>query len=84
MIFILLLNIIACIASLLITATLNAVLSLGACWLYLFCYAAVTPLQGGVIISSLPKNLKGNGFSINMFYFKWLIIFKSIIQSKSK
>ena len=77
MIFILLLNILACIASLLITATLNPVLSLGACWLYLFCYAAVTPLQGGVIISSLPKSLKGNGFSINMFLLNGLGSFPS-------
>ena len=65
--FILTLNVVACISSIFITATLNAVLSLIACWLYLFCYAAVTPLQGGVIIASLPKDLKANGFSINMF-----------------
>ena len=67
MIFIIILNIIACISSHFITLTLNPFLSLSANWLYLFCYAAVTPLQGGVIIASLPKELKGNGFSINMF-----------------
>ena len=67
MIFILVLHIIACISSLFITATLNSWISLTACWLYLSCYAAATPLQGGVIIASLPKDLKGNGFSINMF-----------------
>ena len=67
MIFIIILNVIACISSHFITLTLNPFLSLSANWLYLFCYAAVTPLQGGVIIASLPKELKGNGFSINMF-----------------
>ena len=71
MIFILALNIIACISSVFMTATLNSILSLSCFWLYLFCYAAVTPLQGGVIIASLPKDLKGNGFSINMFFFKF-------------
>ena len=68
MIFILVLNIIACVSSVFMTATMNSIISLSCFWLYLFCYAAVTPLQGGVIIASLPKDLKGNGFSINMFF----------------
>ena len=77
MIFIIILNIIACITSHLITLTLNSFISLFACWLYLFCFAAVTPLQGGVIIASLPKELKGNGFSINMFFLNGLGSFPS-------
>ena len=68
MIFILVLNIIGSIISLFFTVTLNAFISLGSAWLYLFCMAAVTPLQGGIIIASLPKALKGNGYSINMFF----------------
>ena len=68
MIFILILNIIACIISIFITISLNTFIALGSAWLYLFCFAAVTPLQGGVIIASLPKELKGNGYSINMFF----------------
>ena len=68
MIFILVLNFLACVSSLFITITLNTFLSLFSAWLFLFCYAAVTPLQGGVIIACLPKELKGNGYSINMFF----------------
>ena len=66
--FILLLHIIACVISIFITITLNPFLSLFSCWLYLFSFAAVSPLQGGVIIASLPKELKGNGYSINIFF----------------
>ena len=77
MIFILALNIIACVSSVFITATLNSWISLSASWLYLFCLAAVTPLQGGVIIASLPKDLKGNGFSINMFFLNLIGSFPS-------
>ena len=68
MIFILTLNIIASVISIFITITLNPILSLFSAWLYLFCFAAVTPLQGGVIVACLPKELKGNGYSINMFF----------------
>ena len=68
MIFILLLNIIGCVFSIFITITLNSFISLGSSRLYLFCLAAATPLQGGIIIASLPKELKGNGYSINMFF----------------
>lgn len=68
MIFIVILNIIACVISIFITISLNTFISLGSAWLYLFCFAAVTPLQGGVIITSLPKELKGYGYSINMFF----------------
>ena len=75
--FILLLNIIACLSSIFITATLNPVLSIGACWFYLFCYSSAVPLQGGIIISSLPKRLKGNGFSLNMFFLNGIGSFPS-------
>ena len=68
MVLIIVLNVIASIISIFITISLNAVISLGACWIYLFCLAAITPLQGGVIIASLPQELKGNGYSINMFF----------------
>ena len=77
MAFILTLNIIASVISIFITITLNPYLSLGSAWIYLFCLAAVTPLQGGVIISSLPKELKGNGYSINMFFLNALGSFPS-------
>ena len=66
--FILLLNIIGSVISIFITVSLNTFLSLFSAWLYLFCYAAAAPLQGGIIIASLPKELKGNGYSINMFF----------------
>ena len=68
MIFILILNIIACISSSFITISLNQFISLSTAWLFLFCFAAATPLQGGIIIACLPKELKGNGYSINMFF----------------
>ena len=77
MIFIIILNIIASFISILITLTLNTFISLGAAWIYLFCLAAVTPLQGGVVIASLPKELKGNGYSINMFFLNGLGSFPS-------
>ena len=77
MIMILLLNLIACVFSIFITVSLNTFISLGSSWMYLFCFAAVTPLQGGVIIASLPKELKGNGFSINMFFLNCLGSFPS-------
>ena len=65
--FILLLNILAATSSSLITITLNSFLALSMAWLFLFCYAACTPLQGGIIIACLPKELKGNGYAISMF-----------------
>jgi hypothetical protein len=65
--FILILNILASVSSSLITIALNSFLSLSMAWIFLFCYASCTPLQGGIIIASLPKELKGNGYSINMF-----------------
>ena len=68
MIFILILNVIACISSSFITISLNQFISLSTAWLFLFCFAAATPLQGGIIIACLPKELKGNGYSINMFF----------------
>ena len=68
MIFIFILNIIACISSSFITISLNQFISLSTAWLFLFCFAAATPLQGGIIIACLPKELKGNGYSINMFF----------------
>ena len=77
MIFIIILNAIASFISILITITLNTFISLGAAWIYLFCLAAVTPLQGGVVIASLPKELKGNGYSINMFFLNGLGSFPS-------
>ena len=77
MIFILILNIIACVSSHFITATLNAFLSLFSCWLFLFVYAAAAPLQGGVIISCLPNELKGNGYSICLFFLNALGNFPS-------
>ena len=77
MILIIILNTIASFISILITATLNTFISLGSAWIYLFCLAAVTPLQGGVVIASLPKELKGNGYSINMFFLNGLGSFPS-------
>ena len=77
MIFILVLNTVAAFDSLLYSATLNTFLSLFSAWFYLFCLAAVTPLQGGVVISSLPKELRGNGYSINMFFLNALGSFPS-------
>ena len=77
MILIIILNIIADFISLLFTATLNVFVSLASAWIYLFCLAAVTPLQGGVIIASLPKELKGNGYSVNMFFLNALGSFPS-------
>ena len=77
MILILILNIIACVISIFITISLNTFISLGSAWVYLFCLAAVTPLQGGVIIASLPKELKGNGYSINMLFLNGLGSFPS-------
>lgn len=77
MIFILILNIAACIISLFITISLNTFISLASAWFYLFCFAAVTPLQGGVIIASLPLELKGNGFSVNMFFLNGIGSFPS-------
>ena len=68
MYLIIILNVIASVISIMITISLNTFISLGACWIYLFCLAAITPLQGGLIIASLPQELKGNGYSINMFF----------------
>ena len=39
--------------------------------------AAVTPLQGGIIIASLSKELKGNGYAVNMFFLNALGSFPS-------
>ena len=77
MILIIILNTVAAFISLLFTATLNTFISLASAWIYLFCLAAVTPLQGGVIIASLPKELKGNGYSVNMFFLNALGSFPS-------
>ena len=77
MILILILNAIAAAISLIFTLTLNTFISLGSAWIYLFCLAAVTPLQGGVIIASLPKELKGNGYAVNMFFLNALGSFPS-------
>jgi len=77
MIFILILNVIACVSSSFITISLHQYIALPAAWLFLFCFAAATPLQGGIIIASLPKELKGNGYSINMFFLNALGSFPS-------
>ena len=77
MIFILLINIIGSIISIFITISLNTFISLGSAWLYLFCFAAVSPLHGGIIIASLPKELKGDGYAINMFFLNGLGSFPS-------
>ena len=77
MILILVLNAIADGISVLFTITLNTFVSLASAWIYLFCLAAVTPLQGGVIIASLPKELKGNGYAVNMFFLNALGSFPS-------
>ena len=68
MIFIIVLNAVASIVSMIFPASLNTFISLASAWIYLFCLAAVSPLQGGVIIASLPKELKGNGYAINIFF----------------
>ena len=67
-ILIIVLNAVASVVAMIFPATLNTFVSLASAWIYLFCLAAVTPLQGGVVIASLPKDLKGNGYSINMFF----------------
>lgn len=77
MIFIIIINILGCISSHFISLTLNSFVSLSACWIFLFFYAGVTPLQNGVIIASLPKKLKGNGYSINIFLLNLLGSFPS-------
>ena len=77
MIFIFSLNVIACVSSSFITISLHQYIALPAAWLFLFCFAAATPLQGGIIIASLPKELKGNGYSINMFFLNALGSFPS-------
>ena len=77
MILILVLNIVASISSTFITITLNPALSLIFCWLYLFSYASSVPLQGGLIIASLPKKLKSNGFALNMFLLNFIGSFPS-------
>ncbi len=77
MIFIIVLNVIASVVAMIFPATLNTFISLASAWIYLFCLAAVSPLQGGVIIASLPKELKGNGYSINMFFLNGLGSFPS-------
>ena len=59
MIFILILNVIACVSSSFITISLHQF------------------IQGGIIIASLPKELKGNGYSINMFFLNALGSFPS-------
>ena len=74
---ILVLNIVASISSTFITVTLSPILSLFCCWLYLFCFASAVPLQGGLIIASLPKNLKSNGFALNMFFLNLIGSFPS-------
>ena len=68
MVLIIILNVIASLISITITVSLNTFISLASCWIYLFCLAAISPLQGGLIIASLPQELKGNGYSINMFF----------------
>lgn len=35
-------------------------------WLFLFCGSAITPCLGGSVLSVLPLELKGSGFSLNM------------------
>jgi MFS family permease len=77
MIFIIVLNVVAAIVSMIFPATLNTFISLASAWVYLFCLAAVSPLQGGVIIASLPKELKGNGYAINMFFLNGIGSFPS-------
>ena len=77
MVFILSLNIIGSVISIFITISLNIFLSLFSTWLYLFCLAAASPLHGGIIIASLPKDLKGDGYSINMFFLNALGSFPS-------
>ena len=77
MILILVLNAIADAISVVFTLTLNTFVSLASAWIYLFCLAAVTPLQGGIIIASLSKELKGNGYAVNMFFLNALGSFPS-------
>ena len=77
MIFIIILNAVASIVSMIFPATLNTFISLASAWIYLFCLAAVSPLQGGVIIASLPKELKGNGYAINIFFLNGIGSFPS-------
>ena len=77
MILILVLNAIGAVVSIIFTSTLNIFVSLASAWIYLFCLAAVTPLHGGIIIASLHKELKGNGYSVNMFFLNALGSFPS-------
>ena len=64
----LILTIIASISSTLLTISNNTFFFSVICWIYFFCLAAVTPLAGGLIISALPNDLKGSGYSVNMFF----------------
>ena len=64
----LILTIIASFSSTMITISTIKIFFLIACWIYFFCLAAVTPLAGGLIISALPNELKGSGYSVNMFF----------------
>ena len=77
MIFIIVLNAVASVVSMIISSTLNTFICLASAWIYLFCLAAVSPLQGGVIIASLPKELKGNGYAINIFFLNGIGSFPS-------
>jgi len=77
MILIIILNTIGAFISLVFTLTLNTFVSLASAWIYLFSLAAVAPLQGGIIIASLPKELKANGYAVNMFFLNALGSFPS-------
>ena len=77
MILIIILNTIGAFISLVFTLTLNTFMSLASAWIYLFSLAAVAPLQGGIIIASLPKELKANGYAVNMFFLNALGSFPS-------
>ena len=60
-------------------ATLNNFATLSSGWIYIFGDAAATPLQGGVVIASFPKELKGNGYFINIFLLNGISIFLLLI-----
>lgn len=77
MIFILICFGVAALSSSFIGLNNNTFVCLLSCWIYLFADAASTPLNGGVIIASLPPHLKGNGYSVNMFFLNCIGSFPS-------
>ena len=59
----------SCIFALIITIDSTHVAYFGVMvWLYFFFSGATTPLETGIVISSLPEKLRGDGFSVMNFF----------------